>query len=77
MPLGHFSQIYGEFFPPMCHMPSLSRASDIIFALWATTQDLMNNRMKILSMPCRFNKAFPEIPVYADLEVCDFISLDE
>lgn len=53
------------------------RTPDIIFALWATTQDLMNNRMKILSMPCRFNKAFPEIPVYADLEVCDFISLDE
>lgn len=53
------------------------RTPDIIFALWATTQDLMNNRMKILSMPCRFNKAFPEIKTYADLEVCDFISLDE
>jgi hypothetical protein len=53
------------------------RTPDVIFALWATTEDLKNNRMEILSMPCRFNKAFPKIPVYADLEVSQFISLDE
>lgn len=53
------------------------RTPDIIFALWASTQDLMNNSMKIMSMPCRFNKAYAPIPCYIDLEVCDFISLDE
>lgn len=53
------------------------RTPDVIFALWATTQDLMNNSMKILSMPCRFNKAFPEVKVFTDLEVCEFISLDD
>lgn len=53
------------------------RTPDIIFALWASTQDLLNNSMKILSMPCRFNKPFSPISVYADMETCDFISLDE
>lgn len=52
------------------------RTPDIIFALWATTNDLMNNSMKILSVPCRFNKAFPEVDVYADLGTCEFISLE-
>lgn len=51
------------------------RTPDIIFAFWATTQDLLNNSMKILSMPCRFNKAFPEIPVMIDLGVSQFISV--
>lgn len=53
------------------------RTPDIIFAFWASTQDLQNNSLKILSMPCRFNRAFPEIPCYVDLETCDFISLDD
>lgn len=53
------------------------RTPDIIFALWATTVDLQNNRMKILSVPCRFNKAFPEIPCYTDLGACDFVSLKD
>ena len=53
------------------------RTPDVIFAFWATTQDLLNNSMKILSMPCRFNKAFPEIKTYIDFETCDFISLDD
>ena len=52
------------------------RTPDIIFALWSSINDLMNNSMKILSMPCRFNKTFPEIDVFADLEVCEFISLN-
>lgn len=52
------------------------RTPDIIFAFWATTQDLINNTMKILSMPCRFNKAFPEIPVAIDFESCQFVSTD-
>lgn len=49
------------------------RTPDIIFAFWATTKDLQNNSMKILSMPCRFNKAFPEINVLVDLGVSQFI----
>lgn len=53
------------------------RTPDIIFALWASTADLRNNRMTILSVPCRFNKPFPEVPCYVDLGVCRFVSLDE
>jgi len=53
------------------------RTPDIIFAFWATTQDLLNNTMKILSVPCRFNKPFPEVPVITDLEVCQFISVSD
>lgn len=52
------------------------RTPDVIFAFWASTEDLLNNRMKILSVPGRFKKTFPEIPCYIDLGVCQFISLD-
>lgn len=52
------------------------RTPDITFAMWASTADLANNRMKILSMPSRFAKPFPEIPCYMDLAVCQFISDD-
>lgn len=52
------------------------RSPDITFALWATTQDIANNVMKILSMPSRFAKPFPEIPCYTDLGSCQFISVD-
>lgn len=51
------------------------RTPDIIFAFWATTQDILNNTMKILSMPCRFNKPFPEVNVVTDFEVCQFVSV--
>lgn len=53
------------------------RTPDIIFTLWATTQDLQNNVMKILSTPARLSKAFPEINVVHDLSVCQFISVDK
>ena len=53
------------------------RTPDIFFALWATTEDLANNTMKILSMPGRFCKPFPDIPVLTNLEVCQFIAVDE
>lgn len=53
------------------------RTPDIIFAFWASTVDLQNNKMKILSVPCRFNKPFSEIPCYIDLGVCKFVSLNE
>lgn len=52
------------------------RSPDITFALWATTSDIANNVMKILSMPSRFAKPFPEIPCYTDLGTCQFISVD-
>lgn len=52
------------------------RTPDIIFAFWATTQDLINNTLKILSMPGRFNKALPEIDVVTDFESCQFISIE-
>jgi hypothetical protein len=51
------------------------RTPDISIALWASTEDLRNNRMKILSLPSRFGKAFPQIDVYHDLGVCLFSSL--
>lgn len=50
------------------------RTPDIIFAFWATTQDIANNSMKILSMPGRFSKPFPQIDVITDFESCQFIS---
>ena len=53
------------------------RTPDIIFTLWASTQDLQNNTMKILSTPARMSKAFPDINVVHDLAVCQFISVDK
>jgi len=50
---------------------------DILFAFWATTVDLANNRLKILSMPCRYNKPFPEIDVAINYESCQFMDLVE
>ena len=49
------------------------RTPDIIFTLWATTQDLLNNEMQILSTPARESKPFPPIKVVHDLSVCQFI----
>lgn len=53
------------------------RTPDVILTLWASTQDLANNTMKILSTPARMSKAFPEINVVHDLGVCQFISVDK
>lgn len=53
------------------------RTPDIIFAFWASTADIRNKRMKVLSVPCRFNKPFAEIPCYMDLGTCQFVSLNE
>lgn len=52
------------------------RTPDVIFALWASTADLRNNKMSILSIPGRFTKPFPEAPCYIDLGVCKFVSLE-
>lgn len=50
------------------------RTPDYNIAMWASTQDLMNNVVKFLSMPCRMNAAFPEVKAHMDLAVCQFIS---
>lgn len=49
------------------------RTPDIILAIWASTQDLANGSMKILSMPSRYAKPFPEINLNVDLGPCIFI----
>lgn len=53
------------------------RTPDIIFAFWANTTDLRNNRLKVLSVPCRFSQPFEEIPCYIDLGISEFVSLNE
>lgn len=52
------------------------RTPDVIFAFWASVAQLRNNSLKILSAPSRLGKAFPEIPCYIDLAVCQFVSID-
>ncbi len=51
------------------------RTPDVIITLWASTQDLANNTMKILSTPARMSKTFPEIECVTDLGTCQFISV--
>lgn len=53
------------------------RTPDIIISLWASTVDLRNKRMKILSVPSRLAIPFPPIDCYADLGPCQFISIGE
>lgn len=52
------------------------RTPDILFALWASVTDLQNNSMKIISLPSRMNKSFPNIDMRVDLATCQFISID-
>lgn len=52
------------------------RTPDILIAMWATTQDLLDNSMKLLSMPSRFQKAFAPIDVMLDLSVSQFVSVE-
>lgn len=51
------------------------RSSDTILALWATTEDLMNNKMTLKSIPSRFDESFPDVEIYADLGTCNFSSI--
>lgn len=50
------------------------RTPDVIIGLWASIEDLRNNRLTIMSVPCRVQKAYDEIPCYIDLASCRFIS---
>lgn len=52
------------------------RTPDILFALWATVEDLRNNSMKIISLPSRMSRAFPNVNLRIDLGSCQFISVD-
>lgn len=53
------------------------RTPDVIFALWATTQDITNNTIKIISMPGRFSKPFPQVDAITDFESCQFIEVEK
>ena len=52
------------------------KTSDVIFALWASTEDLSNNKMTIMPMPTRFYDSIPEFDIYVDLGYCQFMSLN-
>lgn len=52
------------------------RTPDVLWALWATVDDIRNNSMKIISLPSRMNAAFPNVNVRIDLATCQFISVD-
>lgn len=52
------------------------RTPDVLFALWASVEDIRNNSMKIISLPSRMNATFPNIDVRIDLATCQFISVD-
>lgn len=52
------------------------RTPDVLWALWATVDDIRNNSMKIISLPSRMNVAFPNFNVRIDLATCQFISVD-
>ena len=48
------------------------RASDMIMGLWASTTDLENNQMKIISVPSRKAPPFENIDLRIDLGTCTF-----
>lgn len=52
------------------------RSSDLLFALWATTDELKNNDMRILSMPSRRFKPFGTVTMKTDLGVCRFSEVE-
>ncbi len=51
------------------------RTPDINIALYASTQDIMNHKMTIMSIPSRLSEPFPDIPIICDLCSCIFSSL--
>ena len=51
------------------------KTPDILFALWASTEDIANNSEKLISLPSRFSKVFPDTDLVVDLESCHFISV--
>ena len=53
------------------------RTPDIIFSFWSSTADLRNNKMTVMSVPCRFNKPFDNIECFIDLSTCNFVSLSK
>ena len=51
----------------------VTRTPDILIGLWGSSSDLMNNRLKIISMPSRFASNFPMITLTVDFATCRFI----
>jgi replicative DNA helicase len=52
------------------------RTPDVNIALYSSTDDLINNSMKIMSIPSRYMSAFPAFEIYCDLSRSLFASLD-
>lgn len=52
------------------------RSSDMIMGLWASTADLENNRMKIVSVPSRKAPVFEDINLNVNLGTCTFLELE-
>lgn len=52
------------------------RASDMIMGLWASTTDLENNQMKIVSVPSRKAPPFENIDLRIDLGTCTFTEVE-
>lgn len=52
------------------------RASDMIMGLWASTTDLENNQMKIISVPSRKAPVFEDINLRIDLGTCTFQEIE-
>lgn len=50
------------------------KAADLSLMLWASTQDLTRNRMRILSMPSRLASPMAPIDLSIDLGICKFVS---
>ncbi len=53
------------------------RTPDVLWAIWASVDDIRNNSMKIISMPSRMSRAFPNIDLRIDLGTCQFISVED
>lgn len=53
------------------------RTPDVNIALYASIDDLINNHMKILSVPSRMASPFPAFDIHCDLGVCMFASLPD
>lgn len=51
------------------------RTPDVNIALYSSTDDLLNNRMRILSIPSRYMAAFPSFEIYCDLSRSYFSSI--
>lgn len=52
------------------------RTPSVLMALYADTQGLRDNTLKLLSIPSRNSAPFPPIDLYADFAVCNFVEMN-